>query len=1129
MLNLNNLFYQTKTLKFLNLSSFTIYNTTQINNFLGNTNATIILCYNESKMPENFIAKVSSFTNSCLKLCIMNSMKYILATEMCVDNCYSETVYKYEYQGICYSECPIRTQLKTDSAYLCEDCPNFYNYEYNGCIDTIPNGYYCNSTLDKTIDKCPEKCALCSSQSMNNNLCISCNIGNFYPKLDDESNIDSFIECYDKNEEQEGYYLDNEDNIYKKCYNKCKKCSEAGDNENNHCLECIEVNYIPDDNGNCKLECPIYFNYEKTSCLSSIPNGYYCNSTIDKTMDKCPEKCAICSSQSMNNNLCVSCNIVNFYPKLDDESNIGSFIECYDKNEEQEGYYLDSEGNIYKKCYNKCKKCSGEGDDENNHCLECNDVYYIPDANGNCKLECPNYYNYEKTSCLSSIPNGYYCNSTVEKTIDKCPEKCASCSSQSMNNNLCISCNIGNYYPKLDDESNINSFIECYDKNEEQEGYYLDRQENIYKKCYHKCKKCSEEGNNENNHCLECIEDQNYTLNNGNCLIINLYTSDISSSKIDNDEREENRYSYDINSVTEEAKNNISKVYIDIDPETLQLIKRTFSLNDDDKIFLTIIENNNNDPNSATSDYTYVYTLENGTVLNMSNIKEDIYVDVYVPITDLELAKFNLTKQFAEQGYDIYDINSNFYNDFCTPASMDGNDITLEDRKKDIYPQNITLCKSNCVYNGINIEEQRVICSCNLNSDKIINETKEMIEDDGNFLTYLLDNINYRIFKCYKLFFNSKNLKKSWAFFIILIIYFILLICDFIYTCYSLKKFKIIMARELFTNKIMKKEIMVESDKKSDIQKLNPPKKNKSKNNNKTRNINDSKETKNKLQSEKKISIYVLGDKFLKSPFSSEKSLNIKSNNKLNFQKSEKKNGNIDELLNKEITEEKSKEENINEMPFSKAVKVDNRNVFIIFYSIIIDKLDLISIFCYEYKIKSILFAEYIMGLLINFFFNALLYSDDVVSNKYHNNGQLDIIVSLTLSILSNIVTSIFCYYIKYSKGVGERVKLILEIRYQTHFYHNMKRLFLYLKLKFTCFFMSQIIIVGACMYYIVIFGIKYYYSQKSLIVNFLYSLVESIITSFGITLIIIITRKIGLSCSNKQLYNTSKYINSKF
>ena len=61
------------------------------------------------------------------------------------------------------------------------------------------------------------------------------------------------------------------------------------------------------------------------------------------------------------------------------------------------------------------------------------------------------------------------------------------------------------------------------------------------------------------------------------------------------------------------------------------------------------------------------------------------------------------------------------YNDFCTPASMGDKDLTLEDRKKDVIP-NITLCKSNCKYNGINLEEQRVICSCNLNSDKNISE-----------------------------------------------------------------------------------------------------------------------------------------------------------------------------------------------------------------------------------------------------------------------------------------------------------------------------------------------------------------------------------------------------------------------
>ena len=135
----------------------------------------------------------------------------------------------------------------------------------------------------------------------------------------------------------------------------------------------------------------------------------------------------------------------------------------------------------------------------------------------------------------------------------------------------------------------------------------------------------------------------------------------------------------------------------------------------------------------------------------------------------------------------------------------------------------------------------------------------------------------------------------------------------------------------------------------------------------------------------------------------------------------------------------------------------------------------------------------------------------------------------MTLSILSNIVTSIFCYYIKYTRGIEERIKLITEIKNKMAFYRNIRQLLLYLRIKFICFFISQLIILFTCMYYVVIFCVKYSRSQRSLIVNYCYSLVESIITSFGIALIILITRKIGLSCSNKALYNTSKYINSKF
>ena len=55
--------------------------------------------------------------------------------------------------------------------------------------------------------------------------------------------------------------------------------------------------------------------------------------------------------------------------------------------------------------------------------------------------------------------------------------------------------------------------------------------------------------------------------------------------------------------------------------------------------------------------------------------------------------------------------------------------------------------------------------------------------------------------------------------------------------------------------------------------------------------------------------------------------------------------------------------------------------------SFLIQKLEIIDIIFSDSKIKIILFKEYILTLLINFFFNALLYSDDVISNKYHNNG----------------------------------------------------------------------------------------------------------------------------------------------
>ena len=494
-------------------------------------------------------------------------------------------------------------------------------------------------------------------------------------------------------------------------------------------------------------------------------------------------------------------------------------------------------------------------------------------------------------------------------------------------------------------------------------------------------------------------------------------------------------------------------------------------------------------------------------------------------------------KKYAEKGIDIFNINSRFYTDFCTPASVGDNDITLEDRKKDIYPKNVTLCKSNCKYSGIDIEHERVICSCNLNPNKQVEE-EELEESENNFVTYLLDYINYRVFLCYKLFFNFNNLKKSYPFYIILGIYLLLQIINYIYLFYKLERLKIELTKELTSNQhIMHEQMSNLKKKNSDIKLANP---NKIKTNLKSskRRVSNflakSLRSNSRSNSERKTFVLMLNNKnIINNHNPGEKRLTIKDNKKnINkiFENNEKKSYSIfkrKEIIKIEEKKEKKEEnEDLNELPYSKAIREDKRNIFSTYFSFVVDKLELINIYFSDSRLKIILFEEFIVSLVINFFFNALLYTDNVVSNKYHNNGELDFIVTLLLSIVSNIVTSIFCYYTNYTRGIDERIKLIVDIRYDLHYFKNLKKLMLFLKIKFIFFFIGQLLSFATCIYYVVIFCILYSKSQGSLVINFAYSLLESLITAFALSFLIVITRKIGLSCLNKYFYNASKYLN---
>ena len=279
------MFLSCKKLNFINLYSFTIYEDAEISNMFYNISDSLKFCYNTETafiLDELLNASNIDCSWACAEL---KEDKYIKDKEKCIDECYNDDYYKYEYNKKCYNECPegkyiynlgkcfddipegyylIRDQNidKCDESCLtcngkgtnqnanCTSCPKGTYLNLGNCITKCDRGYY----NDNGIDKCYcdiQKCQICSLDSLEDNLCIICNNNEgYYEKYESSNNI--YIECY---QSLEGYYLDVESKKFKLCYESCDSCNEKWDDNNHNCLTCKD-NYLRYDNSNnCYPKC----------------------------------------------------------------------------------------------------------------------------------------------------------------------------------------------------------------------------------------------------------------------------------------------------------------------------------------------------------------------------------------------------------------------------------------------------------------------------------------------------------------------------------------------------------------------------------------------------------------------------------------------------------------------------------------------------------------------------------------------------------------------------------------------------------------------------------------------------------------------------------------------------------
>ena len=423
-------------------------------------------------------------------------------------------------------------------------------------------------------------------------------------------------------------------------------------------------------------------------------------------------------------------------------------------------------------------------------------------------------------------------------------------------------------------------------------------------------------------------------------------------------------YLYNINSninVLKESYFNFA--FVDFTSENIDNLKKKFNIDEDIYILTSLYPSS--EPLTATCDYNFKLLLKNGTELNLCLINNDFYVDIYVPITDLNLSNFNYAEYFIEQGFDIYDKNSNFYYDYCLSAYYKENDIIIKDRRNEIYPNNISLCKANCEYQKVNIKEKRISCQCNLNINKYKNENElnndnnknnenflTIDEEDENFGDLLLNNTNYKIFTCSYLIFSFKNLKDNIGFYLVSIIFLALVIFNLKFAFFGLPNLRAKMFEETPTKAKIKSMIIEQLSKFKDnkqISFVNNPKRKKikSKTSISTRK-NSASITKSRSKIKNKISKIANSSIYLSSSGS-------KSPHKINNKKSK---NNINK--NNEVDYE-----TINDLPYTKALLEDNRSFLQIFKSIILQKLELIHLIRTKTEIKDILICEYILSLLI--------------------------------------------------------------------------------------------------------------------------------------------------------------------
>ena len=1031
---MNDIFLSCENLEYINIQNYKTDIALNDTFFLGTTkNVSIciekmeLIKINDNNVCErincldtsiNLIKKINLEDNSCTSNCSLVNYNYEY-NDKCYESCLNHTFYDNFKCGDCHPDCEECEGPSTVNSSNCKTCKPEKFYNYGNCLNNCSRGFYTNTTTNQNICKCElEQCFTCSQESLNYNLCTSCENGSF-PIYDINNTYYPFLNCSNS---PEGYYLDNETLMYKICYISCKKCNISGNDNEHNCLECkneynFEIHF--DYYKNCYDNCSYYYYFDKNQNLSFCTND-----------SKCPQ----------------------YYDKLIEDKR-----ECVFNCSENENYNYE----FQKKCYNKCPENSTER--ENSLELE----QYSFDNKYFCKPICNEENPFEKIY--------------TQECIKKCDIK-------SYVNKSCI----------------IN---------------YQGKDENDYIKPYNIMLKMLEEGFTSIDYDTSDLENGFNNIIKYNDLTITLTTTDIQK----NDKKNGNVTTIDLKKCE-------------------YLLKDAYNISYNETLFIKKIDVKQHGMLIPKIEFDVYYKLNDTNLIKLNlSYCTDTKIDISIPVK-------------ISGNIDIHNSSSGYYNDLCYKTKSDiGTDITLKDRKNEFIENNKTVCQDNCIFTEYDNIIHKAKCSCDViesssNFENMKIERKNLYK---NFID--IKNIaNINLLVCYKELFTIKGIIKnygSYSIITIIIGHLIIILIFYLKNLYNNIKEKIneisFCINNQDSNSENKKnlEIIADSHKNEIYENI-------------TNQINNNKSDLSKSMKHLTIKPNVqnlnttagvrrskysntLKKKKKKIHNGKNKIVNTINFNNIKFEETkndptfeDKSKHNPLSSKNKDKISDKIKnimvynDEELNNLPYEEALKLDKRNYCEYYFSLLKTKHPLLFTFFNntDYNSTIIKINLFIFNFSLFFAINTLFFSDDTMHKIYEDKGSFNFLYQLPQIIYSSLISLIFNSLLEMLALTEGEISELKKIKDKNEFNKRVDIIEIKIKIKFVIYFILSTIFLMFFWYYISIFCSIYAHTQIHLIKDTLLSFVLSQIDPFIFYLLPGIFRIPSLSNSNNKQFILYKF-----